>query len=110
MVNCYDDNCKYYFNTCYLTDGCKLKPDFKIPDDDTIPCSDYIEAKNCLTCKYSIPTVYETGTIDCIEYRCNFSGNVTWTDKVVYNDSEPMLRHHYDIPDCPNGYWEGDNT
>ena len=110
MVNCYDDNCKYYFNTCYLTDGCKLKPDFKIPDDDTIPCPDYIEAKNCLTCKHSIPTVYETGTIDCIEYRCNFSGNVTWTDKVVYNDSEPMLQHHYDIPDCPNGHWKGDNT
>lgn len=108
-MNCFD-GCKYYYDSCIDNGRCELKPDFKIPDNDTFSCSDYIKAKNCLTCKHSSPTIYETGTIDCIEYRCNFEGNATWTDKVVYNDSEPMIRHHYDILECPNGNWEGDDT
>ena len=108
-MNCFDD-CKYYYDSYIDNGSCELKPDFKIPDNDTFSCSDYIKAKNCLTCKHSSPTIYETGTIDWIEYRCNFEGNATWTDKVVYDDSEPMTYHHYDIPECPNGNWEGDDT
>lgn len=108
-MNCYD-NCKYCHSTWDYEESCILKPDFKISGNDTFSCPDYIEAKNCLTCKHSFSTVYETGTIDCIEYRCNFSGNATWLDKVIYDDSKPMLSHHYDIPDCPNNHWERDDT
>lgn len=107
-MNCYD-NCKYFQDTWDYKENCELSPDFKIPDDTTFCCSDYVEVRNCLTCKYSTAIIYETGTIDCIEYRCGFNKRPTWTDKVIYNDSEPMISHHYNIPECPNGHWEGDD-
>lgn len=105
-MNCYDDNCKYYHTLYNGSDECMLKPNFEIPTDDNFSCPDYVEAKNCLTCRYASTITYETGTIDCIEYRCGVHGKTSWTDKVIYNDSEPMICHHYDIPECPNGNWE----
>jgi len=39
--------------------------------------------------------VYETGSIDDIEYRCKLQNN-----KLIYDDSNPYVTHPLDFPDC----------
>lgn len=103
-MNCWDNDCKYLIEGVQENWSseytCILNPDFIIPDDD-FDCPNCITAQNCLTCKHSLTRVYETGTIDDIEYRCPFQNN-----KVIYDDSNPMNCHHPDIPECPINKWE----
>lgn len=103
-MNCWEGECKYFlqevksFGIDKYT--CSLNPDFIITGDD-FDCPNCITAQNCLTCNHSLPTIYETGAIDDIEYRCPFQNN-----KMIYDDSNPMNRHHINIPECPIGKWE----
>jgi hypothetical protein len=74
---------------------CKLtsKP---IPEDlDITQCEHYEQARTCMNCTYGIATVYETGTIDDIEYRCSLQNK-----KLMYDDSNPYYRHYADVPEC----------
>lgn len=52
-------------------------------------------AKTCIDCKYRNATIYETGTIDDVEYRCPFQGN-----KLMYDDINPLVSHYSDVPEC----------
>lgn len=108
-MNCFDD-CKYYYDSYIDNGSCKLKPGFTIPDDREFSCLDYTKARNCLTCKYASYVTYTITVADYIDYRCGFNKNPSLTDDVVYSDSEPTTYHHYDIPECPTGNWEGDDT
>ena len=101
--NCIDSPCKYNhydFETvnsfwCSLS---KCEP----PDDvDIVGCEHFELAKTCLDCKHSHRQEYETGTIDDIEYRCPFQDN-----KMIYDDSNPMVSHYGDIPECDIGMFE----
>jgi hypothetical protein len=97
-MNCIDNECRHlgtgfinghYDNICVLTGKA-------IPDDiDITQCSHYEQARTCIDCIYSIPTVYETGTIDDIEYRCKLQNR-----KLIYDDSNPYYRHYADVPEC----------
>lgn len=94
-MNCIDGCCKY---SCY--DGhkefyCAVIDDVNL-DELSDDCEYFLQARTCLNCKHSKETVYETGTIDDIEYRCPFQDN-----KVIYDDSiAPCYDHFYDVPEC----------
>ena len=97
MNNCIDHPCKYRKDTLHpkLDGYCVIKAD-EVPDRiDEIDCEFFKIAKTCLSCKHSEPTIYETGTIDDIEYRCPFQNN-----KLVYDDLNPYVDHYSDIPKC----------
>ena len=98
-MNCIDDACKHCYDYCKEWERyCKLTGE-KIPDDiDITQCENFVQAKTCLDCKYSKLTVYETGTIDDIEYRCSLQDN-----KLIYDDSNACCKHYPDIPECNIG-------
>lgn len=103
-MNCIDNACKYC-EQCYLDDvlRCTLT-DTVVPDNiDETQCENFVQAKTCLDCKHSKMTVYETGTIDDIEYRCPFQNN-----KLIYDDSNIYNTHYADIPECNIGRFELD--
>lgn len=98
MNNCFDKNCIYSgheFKNLLIEFYChKLKCEI----DDAVEkedCEHFKLAETCLDCKYSLPTTYETGTIDDIEYRCPFQNN-----KLIYDDLNPVISHYNDIPQC----------
>lgn len=103
-MNCIDNECVHTKSIC----GdwvCEL--DESYPDcitDDDFNCPNFVQAKNCLTCKHSSTTVYETGTIDDIEYKCKLQDK-----KMIYDDSNVLNQHHSDIPECNCGKWEYDS-
>lgn len=95
-MNCIDNACKYCYDNykdweryCQLTG--KIIPD----NIDETQCENFVQAKTCLDCKHSYYTIYETGTIDDIEYRCPFQNN-----KLIYDDSNVYNKHYPDIPEC----------
>ena len=96
-VTCADYPCKHNshrYNKVF-DDYCDItnKP---IPDDiETTGCKYFELAQTCLDCKHAKRTVYETGTIDDIEYRCPFQDN-----KLIYDDINPMVCHYDDVPPC----------
>lgn len=99
-MNCIDDDCKNlysYFGELY----CKLTKQ-EMPDDiDVTQCENFIQARTCINCKHSLKTVYETGTIDDIEYRCPFQDK-----KLIYADSNPYNCHFANVPECNIGKFE----
>ena len=58
-------------------------------------CDDFDKLKFCDTCTYSKSLVYETETIDCIDYRCMLQGY-----KCVYSDMSPMRLTNALYPEC----------
>ena len=58
-------------------------------------CALFEELKACCNCKHSSVQIYETGTIDDIEYRCTLQNN-----KLIYDDSSPGLVNYADFPLC----------
>ena len=100
LNNCVDSPCKYRLDDCD-NDYCVLHQS-EIPDNvDEVGCKDFMLARTCLECKYSLTSIYETGTIDDIEYRCPFQDN-----KMIYDDTKPSVDHHNDIPECTCGKFE----
>lgn len=96
-MNCIDNNCRY-LNSYPIPWFCELTYE-EIPDDiDVTQCDNFIQACTCIDCVHSRTTVYETGTIDDIEYRCKFQGN-----KLIYDDSNPYCKHYVDVPECNIG-------
>ena len=100
-VTCIDYPCKYssYYFGSEGDDSWCTKLDCAIPDNvDEVGCEHFELARTCLDCKHSAPRVYETGTIDDIEYRCTLQNN-----KMIYDDSNPGVDHYGDIPECNIG-------
>ena len=100
-MNCIDDECYYLNNQCGIW-HCELYKK-EVPDDiDQTQCENFVAAKTCINCKHSLMTVYETGTIDDIEYRCPFQNK-----KMIYDDSNPYNYHFFDVPECNINRFEG---
>ena len=99
LKNCFQYPCKFHsysWKLSYFGDQYCLKQQYEIDDMiKKINCKDFQLAKTCLDCKHSWPRVYETGTIDDIEYRCKLQD-----DKLIYDDSECGIHHYYNIPEC----------
>lgn len=93
-MNCIDNCCKYSYVDCRGEYCCAVIDD-NIPDEQPEDCKYFLQAHTCINCKYSKETVYETGTIDDIEYRCPFQDN-----KLIYDDLSPYSYHFYDVPEC----------
>lgn len=95
--NCIDSPC-IYSNYCFNPFNdfwCSLH-NCEPPDNiDEIGCNDFELARTCLDCKHHIPTIYETETIDDIEYRCEFQGK-----KLIYDDTNCGMNHYANIPKC----------
>ena len=100
-MNCLDNECRHQY--VVLDDFyCKLTGK-EIPEDiDVTQCKQYEQARTCINCAYGIPTVYETGTIDDIEYRCSLQNK-----KLMYDDSNPYYRHYADVPECNINKFKG---
>ena len=106
-MNCIDHECRnlcigfvngYWESVCALTGK-------EIPDDiDITQCKNYQQAHTCIDCIHSRITIYETGTIDDIEYRCPFQNN-----KLIYDDSNTYMRHYTDVPECPINKFQKEN-
>lgn len=96
-MNCIDHPCKYLFDYCG-EEYCILTYK-EIPEDiDITQCENFVFARTCLDCANSTMTVYETGTIDEIEYRCKLQNN-----KLTCHDLNPYCAHYSDIPECNIG-------
>ena len=93
-MNCIDNECKHlYAYMCELY--CSLTAE-EVPDDiDIVQCNNFVQARTCINCKHSQLEVYETGTIDDIEYRCPFQNN-----KLIYDDMDVCNSHYADVPEC----------
>lgn len=102
MNNCFDKPCVYHGHDLNKFDSYCFKLKCTIEDyPDGENCEAFELAETCLDCKHSRETVYETGTIDDIEYRCPFQNN-----KLIYDDSSPYHEHYNDIPKCNVGKFE----
>ena len=103
-MNCIDNNCRY-LNSCPVEWFCELTHE-EVPDDINVTqCDCFVQANTCIDCAHSKIHVYETGTIDDIEYRCPFQNN-----KLIYDDLNPCCRHYFDVPECGIGKFEEDVT
>ena len=101
-MNCIDNECKYLLHTWDCEMYCSLLHQ-EVPDDiDLVQCENFKQAKTCLNCIHSIETVYETGTIDDIEYRCPFQNR-----KLIYDDLDVYNAHFADVHECNIGKFEG---
>ena len=95
MADCI--NCKY----CKENHNDKLictKVNAAISGDG---CPKFEQTQFCNTCKYAKVMVYETGTIDCIDYRCMLQNN-----KFIYSDNNPMRCKNALYPECNIGLYE----
>lgn len=100
-MNCIDNECKHLLRTWDCEWYCNFTHE-EVPDDiDTTQCEHFVQARTCINCTHSIPTIYETGTIDDIEYRCPFQDN-----RLIYDDLNPMNSHYADVPECNVGKFE----
>lgn len=97
-----DTECKFMFEDT-LTDKFICTKFNKDVSDFEGECESFEELCFCSTCKHSRSTIYETGTIDDIEYRCQLQNN-----KLIYDDSSPYSLHNSDFPECSiNRYEKG---
>lgn len=93
-MNCIDNACVHLYSD-FGESYCKLTHE-EIPDDiDITQCENFIQAHTCLNCSCAKIRMYETGTIDDIEYRCPFQNN-----KLIYDDLNPYCTHYADVPEC----------
>ena len=103
MIPCEDENCafyKEYFGKNYREElyYCGKK---KCHINEIIECNELESPETCEYCKHSSITVYETGTIDDIEYRCKLQNN-----KLIYDDLNPYMTNYLDFPKCNIGKFE----
>lgn len=100
-MNCIDNECKYLLHTWDCEMYCSLLNKEVSEDIDETQCVHFTQARTCINCKHSLETVYETGTIDDIEYRCPFQNK-----KLMYDDSDAYNSHFADVPECNINKWE----
>lgn len=100
--SCVDYPCKYcHDDPISGTSHCILLNTY-VPDDiDRNGCPHFVFAKTCIDCKHANKTMYETGTLDSIEYRCNLQN-----DKYMYDDGTSFTDHYDNVPECNIGKFE----
>ena len=106
IKTCVDEECKYYTELFEKIDGVWDYYSFCIKRKAFIPyenkvCKTYIKARKCYNCKYSCNIVYETGSIDCIDYHCKLQDK-----KMIYSDLNFSNSNYADFPDCNINKWE----
>lgn len=103
---CVDEECKYYTELFEKIDEewdyysfCTKGKTF-IPYKNRI-CGIYTKARKCYNCNHSKSIVYETGTIDCIDYHCELQD-----DKMIYSDLNFSNSNYAEFPDCNIDRWK----
>jgi len=102
---CSDKECRYFIDKYDKQNGiwefysfCKKQNNF-IPDE--ISCEDYLESKLCYNCKNNTIKIYESGTIDSIDYHCKLQEN-----KLIFSDIHCFVSNYGEFPDCLINKWE----
>lgn len=108
MSLCNEEQCKFYTECHDVHNGVWDDYSFctkhkKIIDCENEICSEYIKAKKCFNCKHSRKIIYETGTIDCIDYHCKLQDK-----KLMYSDCNWLDDHYADYPECNINKWESE--
>lgn len=99
-MNCIYNDCSHLYARgddlyCSLTGT-------SVPDDiEKTQCNRYSQAKTCIDCIHAKVTVYETGEVDSIEYRCSLQEGA-----FIYEDTNPYCSHYSDVPECNIGKFE----
>jgi len=107
MKTCSEIECKYYtelFEEDNLThtfddNSFCTKHNKYIPEAE--PCEDYEKARKCFNCEHAKEVVYETGTIDSVDYHCKLQEG-----KSIYSDLAWNRNHYIDFPECPINKWK----
>lgn len=94
------DECRYLKEDLFSYEFICTKQQKELTDEELDSCEYgkcvlFEELKACCNCKHSNVQIYETGTIDDIEYRCSLQNN-----KLIYDDSSFGLVHYADFPLC----------
>jgi hypothetical protein len=94
------DECRYLIEEPWSYEFICTKQQKKLTDEEIDnceygKCALFEELKSCCNCKHSSVQIYETGTIDDIEYRCTLQNN-----KLIYDDGSPYQIHYADFPLC----------
>ena len=104
---CYEKECKFYTQIYEKQNDIWEHYAFCINHKKFILeeelCENYIKAEKCFNCKHRIEKVYETGTIDCVDYHCKLQN-----DKMIYSDIDWAISHYADFPDCNICKWESE--
>ena len=90
-------DCKFAIDTWNGTFMCK-KHNKEITDqmcDNAENCKYFQKLQFCDTCAFAKVDVYETGTVDCVTYRCILQNN-----KLIYEDNNPMSCQNANYPEC----------
>lgn len=103
--SCVDQQCKYYTEKFVAKDGIWDYESFctkqdKFIDYENEVCSDYQQSQKCFNCKHRRTIVYETGTIDSIDYHCTLQ-----EDKFIHSDLSWCQDNYADFPDCNIKQW-----
>jgi len=100
MLSCEDENCAYYKEDVFDNneDYCSKH---KINICLIEKCTDFELSQTCDLCKNSYRRVYESGTIDDIEYYCKLQDG-----KLIYDDLSPYTNHYANFPKCNVGKFE----
>jgi hypothetical protein len=105
METCSDKECRYLIDEYDKQNDmwdhysfCKKHNKF-IPEE--VPCESYLKSQSCYNCKLANKIIYETGTIDCIDYHCNLQDN-----KLIFSDTHWATNNLGNSPDCPIHKWE----
>ena len=100
MLPCEDENCAYYKEDVFDNnkDYCSKH---KICICSIEKCIDFESPQTCDLCKNSFMRIYESGTIDDIEYYCKLQDG-----KLIYDDLSPYTINYADFPKCNIGKFE----
>ena len=79
----------------YCTKLCKYINPSHISD-----CDNYTEIQSCPTCIFSEPEVWNTGTIDCIAYKCTKMDN-----NISYINNTLQFDNYSQLPLCLTSGW-----
>ena len=96
-------NCKHYTDALEETNGFCTKLCREVASCQANSCKHFEQLTFCDTCKWANIRVYETGTIDSVDYRCILQNN-----KLIYSDLNPMRIHNADYPECEIFLYEED--
>lgn len=95
--NCLEDFCKHCSYDPW-NDSYECKLDYEIKDE--WDCPDFEMLERCDNCIHARITVYETGTIDQVDYKCALQDNKFIYSDVTGNPYDP------DFPECNIGRFE----
>ncbi len=105
IYECSEYECKFYtelygcIDKEWDHDAYCVKHKKYIPEEKL--CGEYIKAEKCFNCRFSRSIVYETGSIDCIDYHCKLQN-----DRMIFSDLSWSIGHYADFPDCNIDEWK----